>query len=371
MPLEPRSPKKPTPSGLRSLTKSRQRSAPPRREYSPLRRAADRDAEAAMRRLRTALALVALVIVGGTVGYMLIVRMSFLSALFMTVTTITTVGYEEVEPLGTAGRWFSIALILVGVGLSLYTLAAAFELLISQQYQDWRRRRKMRGRIVKMNRHFIVCGYGRIGRQVADELAQAGESFIVIDADADRCASLLERDLPFVEGDATLDEVLLEAGIESARGFVGALNSDSDNVMAVVSARGLNPDLLIVARAALPEAEKKLRRAGADVVISPYVVGAHRISLSLLRPGVANFLTALVYDKDIETELSEHLIDAASFLAGKTLEEAGMAHERDVLPLAILRGGKPIFSPLPDTVLQIDDTLIIVTSLHSLQVERK
>lgn len=371
MPLKPGAPIKPTPSGLRSLSKSRRRSAPSRREYSQRRRAADREAEATIRRLRTALALVFLVIVGGTVGYMLIARMSFLSALYMTVTTITTVGYGEVEPLGTAGRWFSIVLILGGVGLSLYTLAAAFEMLVSQQYQDWRQRRKMRERIVKMSRHFIVCGYGRIGRQVVDELTQAGESVVVIDADADRCARLLERDVPFVEGDATLDEVLLEAGIESARGFVGALNSDSDNVMAVVSARGLNPDLLIVARAALPEAEKKLQRAGADEVISPYVVGAHRISLSLLRPGVANFLTALVYDKDIETELTEHLIGADSPLAGKTLEEAGMAHEREVLPLAILRGGKPIFSPLPDTILQIGDTLIIVTSLHSLQVERK
>jgi voltage-gated potassium channel len=343
------------------------------REYSRLghRSAADSEAEATIRRMRLALAMVALVIVCGTAGYMLITHMGFLAALFMTVTTITTVGYGEVEPLGPAGRWFSIVLILGGVGLSLYTLASAFEMLVSQQFQEWRQRKKMSTCIDKIIDHYIICGYGRIGRQIADELAEAGEPFVVIDADPDRCARLLERGIPFVEGDATLDDVLHEAGIERARGFVGALNSDADNVMTVVSARGLNPDLFIVARAALPEAEKKLRRAGANEVISPYVVGAHRISLSLLRPGVASFLTALVYNKDIETEITEHSIAEGSPLAGQTLEGAGMAHEREVLPLAIMREGKLIFSPLPDTVLQIGDTLIIVTSLQSLQVERK
>lgn len=332
MSLQNRPPTETIPPDLRSSLQSRKQ-ASSAREYSRLgrRSAADREAEAAIRRMRLALAMVALVIVSGTIGYMLISHMDFLSALFMTVTTITTVGYGEVKPLGPAGRWFSIVLILGGVGLSLYTLASAFEMLVSQQFQEWRQRKKMSTRIGNISRHFIICGYGRIGRQIADELTEAGESFVVIDADPARCSRLLERDIPYVEGDATLDDVLLEAGIERARGFVGALNSDADNVMTVVSARGLNPDLFIVARAALPEAESKLQRAGADEVISPYVVGAHRISLSLLRPGVASFLTALVYNKDIETEITEHTVTEDSPLAGQTLEGAGMAHGREVL----------------------------------------
>ncbi len=333
--------------------------------------AADTEAENAIRRLRIALGLVAIVIAIGSIGYMLIADMSFPEAIYMTVTTVSTVGYSEVKPLDVVGRWFTIVLILVGVGSSLYTFGAAFELLVSEQFQLWRQRQKMNKRIEGMKGHYIVCGFGRIGRQVAGELAEAKKPFVIVDSDTERCARLMENNIPYVEGDATLDDVLIEAGIARARGLVGALNADADNVMAVVSARGLNPSLHIVARAALPEAENKLRRAGADEVISPYVVGAHRISLSLLRPGVSDFLHALLYNKDIETELTESLIEADSPLVGQTLEEAGMAHERDVLPLALMREGKPIFSPLPDTILQAGDTLIIVTSTESLQIARK
>ena len=336
-----------------------------------VKRAADVAAESVMARLRAALLALSLVIILGTSGYILLESMTLLDALYQTVTTISTVGFMEVQPLSEVGRGYTIMLILGGVGVSLYTLGLAFELLLSEQFNQWRRGRKMQHDIGRMNEHYIICGYGRIGRQVTADLREAGVPFVVIDSNVDRCATLLQQGVPFVEGDATLDDTLFEAGIERARGLVGALNADADNVMAVMSARGLNPQLFIVARAALPEAEKKLRRAGADEVISPYLVGARRISLSMLRPAVSGFLNAVIYDQQLQAEFTESVIEENSPLVGQTLAEAGLAHGRDVLPIALMRAGKLTFTPLPDTILQAGDTLIVVTPLDNLPIARK
>lgn len=334
------------------------------------RLANDRDAAAAISRVRTALIIVALIIVYGTVGYRLIVGMDVLDALYMTITTIFTVGFQEVRPLGHAGRVFTITLIFSGVGAALYTLGAAFELMLSEQFSHWRLRQKMQNSINNMTGHFIICGYGRIGRQVVSDLRDAGMPYVVVDNNSARCAMLLERGIPHVEGDATLDEILLTAGVERARGLVGALNSDADNLMTVISARELNPRLFIIARAALPEAEKKLSRAGADEVISPYLVGARRMSLAMLRPAVSNFLNAVLYDRELQAEITESIIEKDSPFAGQTLSECGMAHGQEVLPLALLRQGKLMFSPLPDTVLEVGDALIIVTPIGNWRVSR-
>ncbi|MBV9470095.1 MAG: potassium channel protein, partial [Abitibacteriaceae bacterium] len=203
------------------------------------------------------------------------------------------------------------------------------------------------------------------------DLREHGVPFLVIENKPERCGVLLENGIPFVEGDATLDETLLEAGIERARGMVGALNADADNVLTVVSARGLNPNLYIIARAALPEAEKKLRRAGADEVISPYVVGGRRISLSILRPAVSGFLNAVLYDPELQAEFTEIVVSSDSPMVGQTLAQAGLAHGQDVLPIAILRSGKLMFSPLPDMALLANDTLIVVTPIASLRTVRR
>ena len=168
-----------------------------------------------------------------------------------------------------------------------------------------------------------------------------------------------------------MDETLFEAGIDRARGLLSVLNSDASNVMTVVSARGLNPKLLIIARAAVPEAEKKLYRAGADDVISPYVVGARRMSLTLLRPAVASFLNAVLYDRELQAEINEITVDEASQWSGQTLDEAGLAHDDDIVPLAILRDGRLMFSPLATTVLELGDVLIIVTPTASFKLAHR
>lgn len=324
----------------------------------------------AIRRVRTALLLVGLVISYGTSGYQLIEGWPWLDALYMTMMTISTVGYREVHALSHAGIAFTITLMLFGVGSSLYTLSAVFELLLSEQFNHWRQIRRMQNHIDRMKQHYIICGYGRIGKQVCADLSEAKVPFVVVDNNPQRCAALLESGIPFVEGDATLDEVLLAAGIERAKGLVGALSKDADNVMMVISARGLNQQLYIIARAALPEVESKLKRAGADEVISPYVVGGRRIALSMLRPAVADFLNAVLYDPQLQAEFNEFVVEPDSPLVGQTLTEAGMAHAFDVLPIAILRDDRLIVSPLPNTVLEAHDTLIVVTQVDSLRTKK-
>jgi voltage-gated potassium channel len=334
-------------------------------------RAADREVLSDIWRLRIALALVGIVLIYGTIGFRIVEGWPLFDALYMTVITISTVGFTEVHPMNDRGRAFAITLILAGVGSLFYTLGAAFELLLSEQFSHWRGRRRMQKAIDAMSGHYIICGFGRIGRQVASDLQEAGRPFVIIESKPERCALIQERGYPFVDGDATLDETLLDAGIERARAMVGALNDDASNVMVTVSARGLNPNLFIIARAALPESEKKLSRAGADEVISPYTVGGRRISLSMLRPAVSNFLNAVLYDRELQAEFTEYAIEEGSPFDGQTLTDAGMAHDRDVLPIAILRGGRLIFSPPAHTILHAGDTLIIVVPTESLRLARE
>ena len=333
--------------------------------------AGDAGAESAIGRARLSVLLVAVVVIYGTLGYMWVEKLTPLDALYQTVITIFGIGFGEVDhPFGPSGRAFTISLIVGGTGVALYALGSGIELLISEQFGHWRQRRRMQRNIDRFRDHFIVCGYGRIGRQLAEDFRDNGTPFCVVDSDPARARVLLEEDVPHIEGDATLDEILLEAGIERARGLVAALNSDAANVMTIVSARGLNTRLFIIARAAVPEAEKKLYRAGADEVVSPYVVGARRISLSLLRPAVSGFLNAVLYDRDLQAEMNEIVVDVSSPLCGQTLFEAGLAHGDDILPLAMMRGGRLMFSPLPTTRLEAGDTLIIVTPTASFQISK-
>ena len=334
-------------------------------------RPADIAVNADIWRLRLALVTVGIVFVYGTVGYALIENWPIKDAAYMTVITISTVGFTEVHPLNDTGRFFTITLILAGVGSLFYTLGAAFELLLSEQFSHWRARHKMQDAIDIMGGHYIICGYGRIGRQVAADLREAAVPFVVIENKPERCALLQQHATPFVEGDATLDETLQAAGLDRSRALVGALNDDASNVMLTVTARGLNPKIFIIARAALPESEKKLTRAGANEVISPYKVGARRISLSMLRPAVSNFLNAVLYDRELQAEFTEYTIEDDSPFVGQSLTDAGMAHERDVLPIAMLRGKKLIFTPPAATILHAGDTLIIVVPTEGLHLSKE
>ena len=231
---------------------------------------------------RSLLALAALVSLGVS-GYMLIEGWSFLDAVYMTILTFTTVGYEEVRPLSSTGRIFTMFVMVAGVGVMLYILTSVVHMVVAQEaLRSLVRRHRMRTRMAKLSDHFIVCGFGRVGRVVALTLQEESTPLIVIDKDPDALTEAQEHGLLYLHGDPTRDEDLLTARVEEARGLVAATGNDSDNVYISLTARGLNASLRIVARASRNDAEDKLRRAGADEVISPYVIGGRHMALTAI-----------------------------------------------------------------------------------------
>ena len=231
---------------------------------------------------RSLLALVVIVAVA-IAGYMSVEGWSLLDAAYMTVVTFTTVGYEEVHPLSSTGRIFTMFLMVAGVGVMLYILTSVMHLIVTQEaLRNLVRRRRMRSRMARLSGHFIVCGFGRVGQAVALTLQERSAELIVIDRDAEALAEAEERGMLFVHGDSTQDEHLLAAHVMEARGLVAATGDDSHNVYVSLTARGLNSELYIVARASRPEAVEKLHRAGADEVILPHVIGGQEMARSML-----------------------------------------------------------------------------------------
>jgi voltage-gated potassium channel len=234
---------------------------------------------------RPLLVLVA-VITYGTVGFMLIEGWNFLDSLFMTVISITTVGYEEVHPLGAHGQAFAISLIVFGVAGFLYTFGVLVDILGSGRWQEYRRFRRMQDQLSRLRDHVIVCGYGRTGKQVVAELEQGGHAYVVVEMNPHPFEEVLRDRRLHVHGDAASDEVLHMAGIERARALVSAVDSDERNVYIVLTARSINPRLFIVARSSYPDSQSKLARAGADRVVSPYTLSGRRMAALALQPAV-------------------------------------------------------------------------------------
>jgi voltage-gated potassium channel len=239
-------------------------------------------------RILPAVFVLAITIVSGIAGYMVIERWAFIDALYMTILTITTVGYGEVQPLSQSGKVFSIVLMVGGVGGVLYTLSLFIQYLLEGQFGITLRRRRMKTEIAKLKEHIILCGYGRMGREIAYTFNDEGIDFVVIENSQVCAAQAGEDGCLYLQGDATNDEVLKEAKIESARGLVAAVGSDVDNTFITLSARGLSSDLVITARACTPGVEVKLRRAGANRVVSPHSIGARRMAMLALHPAAVD-----------------------------------------------------------------------------------
>jgi voltage-gated potassium channel len=241
------------------------------------------------RRVLPALYVLVIIIGSGIAGYILIERWSFIDALYMTILTITTVGYGEVHTLSQGGKVFSVALIIGGVGSVLYTLSLLIQYLLEGQFGITLRRRRMKTEIAKLKEHFILCGYGRMGKEIASTFNDEGIPFIVIENSRESAAMARDDGYLCLQGDATSDEVLKEARIESAHGLVSAVGSDVDNTYITLSARGLCPDLFITARSCSPGVEVKLKRAGANRVVSPHSIGARRMAMLALHPAAVDF----------------------------------------------------------------------------------
>jgi voltage-gated potassium channel len=309
----------------------------------------------------------ATLLVLGSLGYVIIEGWSFFDGLYMTVTTLTTVGFGEVHPLSTAGRAYTMVLILTGVGVMLYIVGALARVVVEGEIQDALGKRKVRRHVQKIKDHYIICGFGRLGGIVARQLSQARIPVVGVENNPDMIHTLEAQGYPFVAGDATREEVLLEAGIERAKGLVAVLHSDAGNVYVTLTARSLNPKLYIAARGEDPASHKKLLRAGADKVESPYEMGGRKMAQTILRPTVVTFMDLAMQD-GVEWSMEEVAVDARSPLVGVPLMDTNIRKDLDLIAVAVKRAdGTLLFNPTPHTTLQGGDTLIAVGMRHNLE----
>ncbi len=307
-----------------------------------------------------------MIISGGTLGYVFLEGWDLFDSFYMTIITLTTVGFGEVHPLSRVGKLFTIALIVGGVGTVFYALSTAAKFMLEGEFEEIFGRKKLEKRIKELRDHFIVCGYGRMGRIICRELGEKKIPFAVVEKMPERL--LADKDFLIVEGDATRDEVLKEVGIERAKGLISVLPTDAENLYVVLSARGLNPSLTIVARAGDEGSEQKLIRAGADRVVSPYYIGGLRIAHTVLKPAVVDFIEFATKSGNIDLQMEEIAIQENSGLVGRTLDDSGIGRELGIIVVAIKEGsGEMRFNPTYKTAIKAGDTLIALGEISKLK----
>ncbi|WP_325078170.1 potassium channel family protein [Sphaerospermopsis aphanizomenoides] len=315
-----------------------------------------------------ALALV-FVFVIGTLWYWLVEGWSWEDAAYMTVITLATVGYGETNPLGSRGRLFTIALILMGVINIGYIVNRFTEAIIEGYFQEGIRLRQQRRLMESLSGHYIICGFSRTGRQIAREFRAESVYFVVIDSEIESVQRAQNEGYTVFQGDATLDDTLLKVGIERAICIVAALPSDAENLYTVLSAKTLNPNIRAIARASTEEALQKLQRGGADAVISPYITGGKRMAAAALRPQVLDFVDGILSGSDRQLYMEEFLVDPAKCpFVGQSLYKAKLRSQTGALVLAIRRlDGNLIGGPTGDTILMPGDTLICMGTAEQLR----
>lgn len=320
------------------------------------------------RRLITAILFLVLSLILGVVGYQVVEGWNFSDSLYMTVITLATIGYGETNPLTPVGRMFTIFLIFVGVGTLTYGLTAATAFVVEGTLTDIIGRRRMEAEIHKLNNHIILCGIGETGRYIAEEFLKTRVPFIAIDKDGDRVKQMekIGRFLR-IEGDATTDEVLLQARIKEARGLVAALPQDKDNVFVILTARELNPNLRIVSQVIEEESRVKLLKAGADETVSTNFIGGLRMASVMLRPTVVSFLDKMLRAAGDAVRVEEAKIPPGSGVVGRSLREARIYEETGLIVIGIARGKSYELNPGPDTKLQEGDGLIVCSSVEQLK----
>jgi voltage-gated potassium channel len=304
-----------------------------------------------------AIALVGLILIG-MVGFHFIEGWPWFDGLYMVVTTFTTIGYQEVHPLSHAGRVFNVVLIVAGVSLVFLGIGSLTQALLEFELANFFGRRKMEREIERLSDHYIICGAGRVGRSVARELARRPAPFIIIEQSEPKADRYGGEKWLFLVGDATQEQTLHNAQIERARGLVAATTTDATNLYIVLTARGLNPKLKIIARASEEDAEKHLLTAGADSVVSPYLFAGQRIAQSFLRPHVVSFLDTATTHLGMDLEIGEIHVTQNSAFAGKTVETSRLRQERGLIVLAIKRTQGMHFNPSPEDRIEAGDYLI-------------
>jgi voltage-gated potassium channel len=320
------------------------------------------------RHLAISIALSLLILITGTAGYMIIEDWRFLDALYMTVITISTVGYREVNQVGDIGRIFTIFLVSIGVGFTFYVMAAVVQFMVEGRIRIMMGRRRLDNKIDRLKSHYIVCGYGRIGRVLCRNLRRKPYDLVVVEKNPDLVPIMDEDGILYVSGDAADEANLIRAGIERANGLVAALATDTDNVFLVLSARQLAPELKIIARASNEGAKNKLRAAGADSVESPYEMGAASMAHRIIRPTVTNFLDLAFAHARKDIQMEEIPVSEFSKLTNVPLKDSGIRQDFNLIIIAIKKpDGSMLFNPSFEASFRPEDTVIAVGEEENLQ----
>ena len=317
-------------------------------------------------RLRYALVAIVVAVALGTLGFHLLEGWTLPDSLYVTLQTLTTVGYGDVTPQTVAGRAFASLYMFVGVGVVLYVLTSSVQTIVQSEmiaaFGERRRQREMS----KLQDHFIICGAGRVGSRIIDQMQTARVPFVVIETNEPKVTELLESGVQVLVKDATLEESLREAGVERARGLAACLPDDAENVYVVLTARGLNPNLHIVARAVEEQAEEKLIRAGANRVVAPTIIGSHRMAQALMKPAVADFMDSIAAE-NLDLGFEQLEVMTGSVYAGRKLRFTNIRSELDVVIVAMRRkSGDMIFNPSGDAIIEAGDILIAIGKAESL-----
>jgi len=318
-----------------------------------------------MERLRRRLIILALLLsatVGiGTAGFFLIENYPLFDAFYMTVITITTVGYLEVHPLSQYGRLFNSFLLLFGVSVMFYAIGIITQSVIELEFSAFFGKRRMKRTIENLRDHIVLCGFGRVGRGAAAELARSGHPFVVLDKDERRVERALRAGMLAVAADCTLDENLREAGVGRARGLIAALATDADNLFLILSAKSINPQLVVTSRVSEETSEPKLRRAGADALFMPYSVTGHRLAQAILRPHVFEFLDSTTGAMGLNIGIEQVLVRNDSPFASRSIRDLQLRRQLGVIVLAIRRAtSQMVFNPPADTLIHGGDYLVVM-----------
>jgi len=327
-----------------------------------------------MKKILISLALLLLILIYGTSGYMLIENTTLTDALYMTVISITTVGFSEVIPLSPTGKYFTMFLVFGGVGLFLFFVSLITQAMVEGGLQTFLGRRHMEKKLASLKDHYIVCGFGRIGKVISKILHENRRPFLIIENNPEEITAIEELGYLVLRGDSTSDDILQKSNIIDAKALIAVTSSDADNVYVILSARVLKPDIYILARSSGKKgAETKLLRAGANKVFSPYEIGARRMAQSLVRPTVIDFIDLTVHDGELGLRLEELRVSDKATFANKTLMQSGIRSEHDLIVVAIKRQkGEMLFNPNQNTQILPNDILVVLGEHTNIQgLEKK
>ncbi|UCF94630.1 MAG: potassium channel protein [Desulfobacterales bacterium] len=313
------------------------------------------------RNLRHSVLMLVGILALGTCGYYLFERMSFFEALYMTIITVSTVGFSEIKPLTPVGRALTIVIIVLGISVGAYTIGMLVRMLIEGEFRKIFGRKKMERQIVDLRNHYIVCGFGRIGHIICDELHADNIDFVVIEQDLAALEQIEAKKYLSLGMDATSEEALIKAGIMKARGLVTAVRSDANNLFITLTAKSLRPDIFVLSRASEEKNESKLLKAGATRVVSPYLIGGRRMAQVLKRPTVVDFIDIATIDSHLGLIMEEARVGANSGLIGKNLIDSNLRKDYGVIIVAIKKtSGDMIFNPIPSERLETGDVIVVI-----------